>query len=122
MEKFLLVSLFSLLIAAAHGVSGSMMFDNFGMFEELNSLAVDTDEDTEVETSDIASLTSERGGKVLVNIDSFGAAGNGESDDTEVTSFLFSKYSNIFKMHIIVYSNIFMLNMHFKQKITILLV
>lgn len=110
MEKFFFVSLFSLLIAAAHGVSGSTVFENFGMFEELNNLSLDIEEDTEVEISDIPSWTSERGGKVLVNIDSFGAAGNGESDDTEVT-FLH------LQMHIIVYSNFFMLNMHFKPKI-----
>jgi len=95
MDKFFLVSLLGLLIVA-NGVSGSMMCDNnFGMLEELNNL--DTEEDYEVEElSDIPSWTSERGGKVLVNIDSFGAAGNGETDDTEVKFFHYLQISPIF--------------------------
>jgi galacturan 1,4-alpha-galacturonidase len=87
MDKFFLVSLLGLLIVA-NGVSGSMMCDNnFGMLEELNNL--DTEEENEVELSDIPSWTSERGGKVLVNVDSFGAVGNGEADDTEVKFFYY---------------------------------
>ncbi|RDX93246.1 Pentatricopeptide repeat-containing protein, chloroplastic, partial [Mucuna pruriens] len=72
-------------IGHTHGVAGSMICDNIGMLEELKSLeALDIEEEeTEVELSDIPSWKSERGGKVLVNIDSFGAAGDGESDDTE---------------------------------------
>jgi len=87
MDKFFLVSLLALLIAA-HGVAGSMMCDSIGMLEELKSLeSFDIEEEPEVEElSDIPSWRSEHGGKVLVNIDSFGAAGDGESDDTEVTS------------------------------------
>ncbi|GAU51583.1 hypothetical protein TSUD_188230 [Trifolium subterraneum] len=81
MDKFFLVSLLGLLIVA-NGVSGSMMCrNNFGMLDELNNL--DTEEENEVELSDIPSWTSERGGKVLVNVDSFGAVGNGEADDTQ---------------------------------------
>lgn len=96
MDKFFLVSLLGLLIAA-HGVAGSMMYDNIGMLEELKSLeALDIeDEENEVELSDIPSWRSERGGKVLVNIDSFGAAGDGESDDTEVSSFLIIDFTYI---------------------------
>ncbi|KAG4936028.1 hypothetical protein JHK85_050947 [Glycine max] len=84
MDKFFLVSLLALLITA-YGVAGSIMCDNIGMLEELKSLeALDIEEEeNEVELSDIPSWRSERGGKVLVNIDSFGAAGDGESDDTE---------------------------------------
>ncbi|WVZ13820.1 hypothetical protein V8G54_011386 [Vigna mungo] len=84
MDKFFLVSLLALLIAA-HGVAGSMTCDSIGMLEELKSLeSFDIEEETEVEElSDIPSWRSEHGGKVLVNIDSFGAAGDGESDDTE---------------------------------------
>jgi galacturan 1,4-alpha-galacturonidase len=94
MDKFFLVSLLGLLIVA-NGVSGSMMCDNnFGMLEELNNL--DTEEENEVELSDIPSWTSERGGKVLVNVDSFGAVGNGEADDTEVKFFYYLQISPIF--------------------------
>ncbi|KAL1365551.1 hypothetical protein HN51_013576 [Arachis hypogaea] len=79
MDKFFLVSLFCLLIAA-HGVTGTLTCDNIAMLDELANM--DTEEN-EIELSDIPSWTSERGGKVLVNVDSFGAAGDGESDDTE---------------------------------------
>lgn len=88
MDKLLLVSLLGLLIAAAHGVAGNLTCDNIGMLEELKRLDFELEEETEVELSDIPSWTSERGGKVLVNVDSFGAAGNGESDDTEVSPFI----------------------------------
>lgn len=89
MDKFFLVSLLGLLIAA-HGVAGSITCDNIAMLDELVSL--DTEEENEVELSDIPSWRSERGGKVLVNVDSFGAAGDGESDDTEVSSFITINY------------------------------
>ncbi|KAL1327529.1 probable polygalacturonase At1g80170 isoform X2 [Arachis ipaensis] len=79
MDKFFLVSLLCLLIAA-HGVTGTLTCDNIAMLDELANM--DTEEN-EIELSDIPSWTSERGGKVLVNVDSFGAAGDGESDDTE---------------------------------------
>ncbi|XP_054810066.1 probable polygalacturonase At1g80170 isoform X2 [Prosopis cineraria] len=52
------------------------------MLEELGSLDVE-EEENEVELSEIPSWNSERGAKVLVNVDSFGAVGNGESDDTQ---------------------------------------
>lgn len=92
MDKFFLVSLLSLLIVAAHrAAAGSMMCDNISILEELKNM--DIEEETEAELSDIPSWRSERGGKVLVNVDSFGAAGNGESDDTEVSYFI-SYFSN----------------------------
>ncbi|CAL0330993.1 unnamed protein product [Lupinus luteus] len=80
MDKFFFVSLLSFLLAA-HGIVGNMMYDNIAMLQELESL--DIEEENEIELSEIPSWRSERGGKVLVNVDSFGAAGNGESDDTE---------------------------------------
>lgn len=102
MDKFFFVSLLGMLLAA-HGVAGSMICDNIGMLQELESL--DIEEENEVELSDIPSWTSERGGKVLVNVDSFGAAGNGESDDTEVTSFIiFIQLYLDLQLHIIVLS------------------
>lgn len=94
-NKFFLVFLLCSLIVA-NGVSGSMMCDNnnFGMLEELNKL--DAEEENEIEElSDIPSWTSQRGGKVLVNVDSFGAAGDGETDDTEVKFFPYSQVIHI---------------------------
>lgn len=85
MDKFFLVFLFSLLIVVAHGVAGNMLRDNIGLLEELQSLDIEEEDENEVELSGIPSWNSERGGKVLVNVDSFGAAGNGESDDTQVS-------------------------------------
>lgn len=81
MDKFFLVSFLGLLIAA-QSVAGNMIYDNIGVLEELESL--DFEEENEVEASPIPSWTSERGSKVLVNVDSFGAAGDGVSDDTQV--------------------------------------
>jgi hypothetical protein len=81
MDKLFLVTFLGLLMAA-QSVAGNMIYDNIGVLEELESL--DFEEENEVEASPIPSWTSERGSKVLVNVDSFGAAGDGVSDDTQV--------------------------------------
>lgn len=81
MDKFFLVSFLGMLITA-HGVVGNMIYDHMVMLEELENL--DIEEEKEVELSPIPSWTSERGSKVLVNVDSFGAFGDGVSDDTQV--------------------------------------
>ncbi|KAI4328279.1 hypothetical protein L6164_020646 [Bauhinia variegata] len=60
---------------------GNMVCNNIDMLEELESLEIE--EESEVEFSDIPSWKSERGGKVLVNVDSFAAVGDGVSDDTQ---------------------------------------
>ncbi|KDO82376.1 hypothetical protein CISIN_1g0424472mg, partial [Citrus sinensis] len=58
-----------------------MVHDNIALLGELENLNVE--EENEVELFEEPSWTSERGGKVLVNVDSFGAAGDGVSDDTQ---------------------------------------
>ncbi|XP_020539063.1 probable polygalacturonase At1g80170 isoform X2 [Jatropha curcas] len=58
-----------------------MVYDNIGLLEELKSFEIDEKDD--VQLFDTPSWTSERGGKVLVNVDSFGAVGDGVSDDTK---------------------------------------
>ena len=81
MDKLFLVSFLGLLIAA-YGVAGNMSSDNFNILGELEDLDI-AEEDADV--FEIPSWTSERGGKVLlVNVDSFGAVGDGVSDDTQV--------------------------------------
>ncbi|XP_015578604.1 probable polygalacturonase At1g80170 [Ricinus communis] len=80
MDKLFIVFFLGLL-TVVHGVAGNMLYNNIGMLEELESFEVD--EENEVELFDTPSWTSERGGKVLVNVDSFGAAGDGVSDDTQ---------------------------------------
>lgn len=94
MDKFFMVSFFGLLIAA-HAVAGNMVYDNIAMLGEFENL--DIEEENESELFEVPSWTSERGGKVLVNVDSFGAAGDGVSDDTQVhicvvTDFYFQNY------------------------------
>ncbi|KAF3944821.1 hypothetical protein CMV_028750 [Castanea mollissima] len=80
MDKLFLLCFVGLLIVA-HGVAGNMEFDNIDMLEELENFNIE--EEYEAETCSIPSWTSERGSKVLVNVDSFGALGDGVSDDTQ---------------------------------------
>ncbi|KAK8512857.1 hypothetical protein V6N12_030269 [Hibiscus sabdariffa] len=79
MAKLLLVSFLGLLIAA-HGVAGNIVYDNFNILEELDDMDLE-EEDTDFFESPW--WTSQHCGKVLVNVDSFDAAGDGVSDDTE---------------------------------------
>lgn len=79
MDKLFLVSFLGLLIT--HAVAGNMLFDKFNILGELEDLDI-AEEDMEL--FEDPSWISERGGKVLVNVDSFGAVGDGVSDDTEV--------------------------------------
>ncbi|GAV61016.1 Glyco_hydro_28 domain-containing protein, partial [Cephalotus follicularis] len=58
-----------------------MAYDKFGMLEELKSL--DVQEENELDLFDMPIWTSEHGGKVVVNVDSLGAVGDGVSDDTQ---------------------------------------
>lgn len=81
MDKLFIITLLGLLILA-NGVAENMVSDNFAILEELESFEID--EENDVLLFDIPSWTSERGGKVLVNVDSFGAVGDGISDDTQV--------------------------------------
>ncbi|CAL1383402.1 unnamed protein product [Linum trigynum] len=78
MDRIFFISFLGLLIVG-HGVAGNMVYDNLGMLEDLET--VDIEEG--LEGFDVPSWTSERGGKVLVNVDSFGAVGDGVSDDTK---------------------------------------
>ncbi|XP_044480683.1 probable polygalacturonase At1g80170 [Mangifera indica] len=80
MDKFFLVSIFGLLIAA-HAAAGNIVLDNIVMLGELENL--DIEEDDEVELFDMPYMISTRGSKVLVNVDSFGAVGDGVADDTQ---------------------------------------
>lgn len=84
MDKFLLFSFLGMLIVVHHGVAGNVVIDDIGMLEELDQICWEMEEENEMESSPISSWTSERGSKVLVNVDSFGAVGDGVSDDTQV--------------------------------------
>ncbi|KAL9382926.1 hypothetical protein Peur_023249 [Populus x canadensis] len=80
MDKLFIITLLGLLILV-NGVAENLVYNNFAMLEELESFEIDDEDD--VELFDIPSWSSERGGKVLVNVDSFGAVGDGISDDTQ---------------------------------------
>ncbi|KAF8399682.1 hypothetical protein HHK36_015553 [Tetracentron sinense] len=79
MEKFFLVSLLVLLIAA-HGVAEDSLSENMLVLGELEDLNVG--EEIE-ELAEIPGWTSQHSGKVLVNVDAFGAVGDGISDDSQ---------------------------------------
>ena len=83
MDRFFFISVLGLLIVA-HGVAGNMACDIIAMLEELENF--DGEEVDETEFSKVPSLTSKRGSKVLVNVDSYGAVADGVSDDTQVRS------------------------------------
>ena len=93
MFKFFLVSFLGLLIAA-HGVAENRLHDNIAMIEELGSF--DIEEENDVEFLENSFWTSERVGKNLVNVDAFGAAGNGVDDDTQVK--VSYHFSNLFSL------------------------
>ncbi|KAJ6332552.1 hypothetical protein OIU77_008591 [Salix suchowensis] len=69
------------LLILVNGAAENLVYNRFAMLEELESFEIDEEDD--VGLFDIPSWTSERGGKVLVNVDSFGAVGDGISDDTQ---------------------------------------
>ncbi|KAM6575482.1 hypothetical protein CsatA_023809 [Cannabis sativa] len=65
--------------------AGNMLLhnDNIAMFDdELESLDI-IEEENDFDFFDIPSWTSVRGSKILVNVDSFGAVGDGVADDTQ---------------------------------------
>lgn len=69
------------MLIVVYGVAGNMVYGNIGILDELESFDIEEDD----EVFKIPSWTSERGSKVLVNVDSFGAIGDGVSDDTQVS-------------------------------------
>ncbi|XP_043706687.1 probable polygalacturonase At1g80170 [Telopea speciosissima] len=89
MDRILLVSLLFLLIAA-NGAAEYSIYKDIAMLEKFEELTVDRDE-LEEEFFDIPGWTSQHGGKVLVNVDAFGAVGDGISDDTQAFSDAWNK-------------------------------
>ncbi|KAF8016619.1 hypothetical protein BT93_H1979 [Corymbia citriodora subsp. variegata] len=74
--------LFLNLLIVVHAAASKIEYGKFSVLEEFESLHVE--EGNEVEDANIPSWSSsQRGGKVLVNVDSFEAAGDGISDDTQ---------------------------------------
>lgn len=87
MDKLFALSFLGLLIGF-YGAAGNMAYDNTGMLGELESL--DMEEEIDVDLFEIPSWTNERGSKILVNVESFGAVGDGVSDNTQVKLHIFA--------------------------------
>ena len=75
--------LFLSLLITAHGSAEYELHSKMAMLRELESF--DVYEGDEIDDFEEPSWTSSNGARVLVNVDSFGAVGDGNSDDTQVT-------------------------------------
>lgn len=85
MSKPFIVSLLALLMVASYGASEKPLYKELDILGNLENLDVPEDEiDDNVTFFDFSSFTSQFSGKNLVNVDSFGATGDGVSDDTQV--------------------------------------
>lgn len=85
MVKFFLLS-FLYLLMVVHGVAQkNPHYGDTALFGQLESF--DIEEGDEIESCEIPSWSrSEHSGKNVVNVDAFGAVGDGVSDDTKVNS------------------------------------
>ncbi|XP_076884785.1 putative polygalacturonase At1g80170 [Bidens hawaiensis] len=81
MGKTVFISVLVMLLLVFHvRAAEDILSDNFDVLVE--NLEFEDDE-TELYDFDMPSWSSQHGGKILVNVDSFGAAGDGVSDDTK---------------------------------------
>lgn len=84
MDKLFLLSLLGLFIIA-YGVSGAFVSDSdIDMIKELESFDIEEEDDDDVYSYTVPVWRSERGSKILMNVDSFDAIGDGVTDDTMV--------------------------------------
>lgn len=74
--------LFLSLLITVHGTAEYELLDKMAMLKELENF--DVDEGDRIEDFEMNSWTSTNAARVLVNVDSFGAVGDGNSDDTQV--------------------------------------
>lgn len=81
MNKLFIVSLLAFSMVASYGAAAYRELDILGNLENLDVPQDDIDDD--VTFFDFSLFTSQFAGKNLVNVDSFGAAGDGVSDDTQ---------------------------------------
>ncbi|XP_058195009.1 probable polygalacturonase At1g80170 isoform X2 [Rhododendron vialii] len=80
MDKIFFTSFVCLLIFAI-GTAETISSENIAVFEELESFNIEEGDD--IENFELPFWKSEHGSKVLVNVDGFGAVGDGVSDDTQ---------------------------------------
>ncbi|KMT07232.1 hypothetical protein BVRB_6g148660 [Beta vulgaris subsp. vulgaris] len=75
--------LFLSLLITAHGTAEYELQDNIAVFAELESFDIYEEIEDEVEAFGMPSWTSSNAARFLVNVDSFGAIGDGTTDDTQ---------------------------------------
>lgn len=80
----ILFFLFLVLLMGALGATKTNFLDDV-ILSELDDL--DVEDGDEAEFFDLPRWGTDRGNKILVNVDSFGAVGDGASDDTKVIHF-----------------------------------
>lgn len=89
MGKIVFVSILVMLLLV-NGTFGNSLSDTFDVFHKFENLDL---EDDEIEFLHLPPWsTSQHGSKILVNVDSFGAAGDGVSDDTKVNIIYIDTY------------------------------
>ncbi|GAA0164076.1 hypothetical protein LIER_19795 [Lithospermum erythrorhizon] len=81
MEKMLLIVSFLVVFMVCHGGATDKLRDDIEMLHELETF--DIEEADDLDLFDIPSFESSHSNKVLVNVDAFGAVGDGVADDTE---------------------------------------
>ncbi|CAN6908382.1 unnamed protein product [Brassica oleracea] len=82
-----ILSLIGLLTLTAYGAAAKMVYTDLDILKKLENFDIPEDDDADdhydTKLSDLASFTGRGSGKNLVNVDTFGAAGDGVSDDTQ---------------------------------------
>ncbi|KAG9149876.1 hypothetical protein Leryth_023449 [Lithospermum erythrorhizon] len=81
MGGILQIFFFLVLSMVCHGEATNKLHDDIGIFDELDTF--DIEEGDDIDLFDILSWESKHSSKVLVNVDAFGAVGDGIADDTE---------------------------------------
>ena len=86
MDRLFILSLIGILMVTAYGVAAKMVYTDLDILEKLENFDIPEDDADDYDTKlfDWPSFTSRSSGKNLVNVDTFGAAGDGVSDDTQV--------------------------------------
>ncbi|CAN6896614.1 unnamed protein product [Brassica oleracea] len=85
MDRLFILSLIGILMVTAYGVAAKMVYTDLDILEKLENFDIPEDDADDYDTKlfDWPSFTSRSSGKNLVNVDTFGAAGDGVSDDTQ---------------------------------------
>lgn len=95
MSKILFLSIFVLLTLTDKVTAETRLSEEAKILREVDNLEFEIEEgdDDEVELFEEPFWTSSRANKVLVNVDTFGAVGDGVSDDTNVS--IVEKFSQL---------------------------